>query len=87
MRGVIALADALRPEAIEAVATLRQAGLTPVLATGDNPRAARHIAAQLGIGDVHPEVLSDGKPELADRFQAVGARVAMVGMASTTRPR
>jgi Cu+-exporting ATPase len=79
MLGVIALADALRPEAIEAVAALRQAGLTPVLVTGDNPRAARHIAAQLGIGDVHPEVLSDGKPELAGRFQAVGARVAMVG--------
>jgi len=77
--GVIALADTVRPEAASAVTALRAAGLTPVLVTGDNPRAARHIAAQLGIGEVHAEVLPDGKAELAGRLQADGHKVAMVG--------
>ncbi len=77
--GVIALADTLRPEAIEAVAALRKAGLTPVLVTGDNPRAAAHIARQVGIDEVHAEALPDGKAGLAGRIQATGARVAMVG--------
>jgi P-type E1-E2 ATPase len=76
--GVIALGDTVRPEAAEAVTALRQAGLVPVLVTGDNPRAARHIA-RLGIGEVHAEMLPDGKAELAGRLQATGAQVAMVG--------
>jgi Cu+-exporting ATPase len=77
--GLIALADTLRPEAAEAVAAMRAAGLTPVLITGDNPRAARHIAAQLGITDVHAAVLPDGKAALVGHLQAQGAKVAMVG--------
>jgi heavy metal translocating P-type ATPase len=77
--GVIALADTLRPEAAEAITGLRRAGVTPVLVTGDNPRAAARIAAQLGIGEVHAGVLPDGKADLAGRLQAAGTRVAMVG--------
>jgi heavy metal translocating P-type ATPase len=77
--GVIALADTLRPEAAEAITGLRRAGVTPVLVTGDNPRAAAHIATQAGITDVRAGVLPDGKAELAGRLQAGGARVAMVG--------
>jgi len=77
--GVIALADTLRPEAAEAVAALRQAGLTPVLVTGDNPRAAAHIARAAGIDQVHAQVLPDGKAALVGELQAAGARVAMVG--------
>lgn len=77
--GVIALADTLRPEATEAVAELRAAGLTPVLVTGDNSRAAAHIAAQVGIDEVHAQVLPDGKADLVGRFQAGGHTVAMVG--------
>ncbi len=77
--GVIALADTLRPEAVEAVAALRQARLTPVLVTGDNPRAAAHIAAQAGIDEVHAAVLPEGKADLVGRFQHQGYRVAMVG--------
>jgi P-type Cu+ transporter len=79
MLGVIAIADMLRPEAAEAVAALRAAGVTPVLVTGDNPRAAAHVARQAGIGDVHAGVLPDGKADLAGRIQAAGHRVAMVG--------
>jgi P-type E1-E2 ATPase len=77
--GVIALADTLRPEAADVVARLRAAGLTPVLVTGDNPPAARHIAAQAGIDQVHAQVLPEGKAELAGRLQAAGHKVAMVG--------
>ncbi len=74
--GVIALADTLRPEAAEAITGLRRAGVTPVLVTGDNARAAAHIAAQLGLGEVHAGVLPDGKAGLAGRLQAGGARPA-----------
>jgi len=77
--GVIALADTLRPEAAGTVAALRAAGLTPLLVTGDNPRAARHIAGQAGIEEVHAQVLPDGKAGLAGRLQAAGHKVAMVG--------
>jgi len=77
--GVIALADMLRPEAAGAVAALRQAGLTPVLVTGDNPRAARHVARAAGIDQVHAQMLPDGKAALVGQLQAAGARVAMVG--------
>ena len=77
--GVIALADTLRPEAAQAVTALRQAGLTPVLVTGDNPRAARHIARAAGIGQVHAQVLPDGKAALVGELQAAGHKVAMVG--------
>jgi Cu+-exporting ATPase len=77
--GVLALADTLRPQAPGAVAELRAAGLTLVLVTGDNPRAARHIAAQAGIDEVHAQVLPEGKAALAGKLQAAGATVAMVG--------
>ncbi len=51
--GVIALGDTLRPQAAETVAALHQAGITPVMLTGDNHRAAAHIAAAAGIDQVH----------------------------------
>ena len=77
--GLIALGDQIRADAAPAVAELRAAGLTPVLVTGDNPRAAAHIAEQVGIGDVRAGVLPEGKAEIVREFQAGGTRVAMVG--------
>ncbi len=79
--GLIALADTPRPEATQMVADLRRAGLTPVLVTGDNPRAAAHIAAQVGIDAdaVHADMRPDGKADLVGDYQAAGHRVAMVG--------
>ena len=77
--GVIALADTLRPEAADVVAALRAAGLAPALVTGDNQHAARHIAAQLGIKEVHARVLPQGKAELVGDLQTAGHKVAMVG--------
>ena len=76
--GVIALGDAVRSEAQPAMAALRQAGLTPVLVTGDNERAARRVAEQLGIEQVHAAVLPEGKAELVRELQQ-HAKVAMVG--------
>jgi Cu+-exporting ATPase len=50
-----------------------------VLVTGDNPRAAHHVAEQLGITEVRAEVLPDGKAGLVRELQAGGAKVAMAG--------
>ena len=76
--GLLALGDRLRADASQAIATLRAAGVEPILVTGDNERAARAIAAQLGIETVHAGVLPGGKAEIIRRLQAHG-RVAMVG--------
>lgn len=77
--GVIALGDQLRTDAVEALAQLKADWLTPVLVTGDNPRAAAIIAAQLGIDDVRAGVLPEDKAAIVREFQTGGARVAMVG--------
>ena len=77
--GVIALGDEIRADAIEALAQMREAGLVPVLVTGDNERAARHVAAQLGIEDVRAGVLPQGKADIVRDLQADGTRVVMVG--------
>jgi heavy metal translocating P-type ATPase len=76
--GLLALGDTLRPDAAEAVATLRKAGLPTVLLTGDNERAARRIAREVGIDEVHAGVLPDGKAEVVRRLQT-RSKVAMVG--------
>ncbi len=76
--GIIALADVLREDAVEAVAGLKQAGVTPVLITGDNSRAAQRIAKELGIEEVHAGVLPGEKAEIIRRLQQQG-QVAMVG--------
>jgi heavy metal translocating P-type ATPase len=68
--GLLALGDTPRPDAAQAVATLRKAGLRAVLLTGDNERAARRIAREVGIDEVHAGVLPDGKAEVVRRLQA-----------------
>ncbi len=76
--GVIALGDALREDAGAAVAAMKQAGLIPVMVTGDNPGTARRVAKQLGIEEVYAGVLPGEKAEIVRRLQQQG-RVAMVG--------
>ncbi|GIU86010.1 MAG: carbonate dehydratase [Acidimicrobiia bacterium] len=78
-RGVLVVADTVRPEAAGAVRSLRALGLRPVLLTGDNGRAARAVARQVGIDDVVAEVLPAGKVDAIRALQAEGAVVAMVG--------
>jgi len=77
--GVIALGDEIRADAKDAAAQMRDAGLTPVLLTGDNQRAARHVADQLGIDDVRAGVLPEGKADIVRDLQRDGSRVIMVG--------
>jgi len=76
--GALTFGDALRPEAAEAVAQLKRAGLHVVLVTGDNARAAERIAREAGIEEFQAGVLPAGKAEIVRQFQSRG-RVAMVG--------
>jgi P-type Cu+ transporter len=76
---VLIVADTIKPTSAEAITGLRQLGLRPVLLTGDNERAARAVAAQVGIDEVIAEVLPADKVDLIRRLQADGQVVAMVG--------
>ena len=71
--------DTVKPTSREAVAELRELGLTPVLLTGDNESAARRIAAEVGIERVLADVLPGEKADEVKRLQADGEVVAMVG--------
>lgn len=77
--GLIGIADTLKPDAAEAIRRLREAGLEPVLLTGDNERTARAVANAVGIERVFAQVLPGEKAEVIRRLQADGTRVAMVG--------
>ncbi|MGI8874588.1 MAG: heavy metal translocating P-type ATPase [Egibacteraceae bacterium] len=76
--GAIALGDQLRSDAAKTVQRLRDLGVEPVLITGDNERAARHLAREAGIDEVHASVHPDDKATILRDLQQRG-RVAMVG--------
>ncbi|MFF9043222.1 heavy metal translocating P-type ATPase [Streptomyces parvulus] len=79
VRGVLAVADAVKETSAEAVAELRRLGLAPVLLTGDNRRVAESVAAAVGIDEVIAEVLPEEKVAVVERLRAEGRTVAMVG--------
>jgi len=78
-RAVLVVSDTIKPTSAEAIDGLRQLGLRPVLLTGDNERAAKAVAAQVGIDEVIAEVLPSDKVDVIKRLQAEGRVVAMVG--------
>ncbi|AEV84610.1 carbonate dehydratase [Actinoplanes sp. SE50] len=78
-RGVLAVADVVKPTSRDAIAALRRLGLTPVLLTGDNETVARAVAAEVGIDQVIAEVLPADKVEVVKRLQDRGKVVAMAG--------
>ncbi|KDN20227.1 heavy metal translocating P-type ATPase [Amycolatopsis rifamycinica] len=78
-RGVLVVADTVKPTSAEAIAQLRELGLTPVLLTGDNTAVARAVADEVGIGEVIAEVLPADKLDVVKRLQDEGKVVAMVG--------
>ena len=80
-RAVLVVADQLKPTAASAVASLRALGLRPVLLTGDSERAARQVAAELGIpaGEVFAGVRPEEKVAVIRELQAGGSPVAFVG--------
>ena len=82
LRGLLAFGDALKPGAAQAIARLAALGVRPVLVSGDNRGSAQAVAAQLGIEEVHAEVLPGAKAGVVAALRsglAPGAKVAMVG--------
>jgi Cu2+-exporting ATPase len=77
--GALALEDEIRPEAREAVATLRRMGRRVVLITGDAQQVAESVGRELGIDEVMAEVLPEDKDAKVAELQARGLSVAMVG--------
>ena len=73
------LADTLKPTSKEAVAHLQREGVNVIMATGDGMAAAQHIAKDVGIADVHAEMLPAAKRQLVQDLQAKGLIVAMAG--------
>ena len=71
--------DTVKESSADAIAQLRELGIEPILLTGDNEAAARHVARQVGIERVIAGVLPDGKRDTVADLQAEGRTVAMVG--------
>jgi Cu+-exporting ATPase len=79
VRGELVVSDTIKPSSAEAIRRLCGMGLRPVLLTGDNERAARAVAAAVGIDEVIAGVLPAGKVEAIRRLQETGRVVAMAG--------
>ena len=79
LAGVIAVADTLKEDSVQAIRGLEQLGLETAILTGDNQRTAEAIARKVGISRVLAEVLPDGKVEVIQDLQEKVGLVAMVG--------
>ena len=79
LAGIVAVADPIKASAAEAIKALHEAGLTIIMATGDNERTANAVAAQLGIDEVRAGVLPEDKKALIDELHNRGHKVAMAG--------
>jgi len=76
---VIGVGDSVKPDAADAVATMRGLGLSTVLLTGDHRSVAEEVAREVGVDEVISDVLPEHKGELVERLRAEGRSVAMVG--------
>ena len=79
LAGILAVSDAVKATTAEALATLRQAGIRVVMATGDGLTTARAVGQRLGIDEVHGEVKPADKLKLVEKLQSEGRVVAMAG--------
>ncbi len=79
LAALIAFADQIKYDARETVERLREAGMEPVMLTGDNERTAKAVAEQVGMTEYRAEVLPQDKVEAVQDLQRQGNRVAMVG--------
>lgn len=79
LAGLIAVSDPVKATTAEALATLRTAGITVIMATGDGVTTAKSVAARLGITEVYGEIKPQDKLALVERLQAEGKTVAMAG--------
>lgn len=79
VRGVIAVADTIRAESVDAVNALHLSGVASAMVTGDNARTAERIASDIGIEDIRAEVLPGEKADVVASYQQKGMSVAFVG--------
>lgn len=79
LRGLVSVADQVKPTSAEAIKQFKEIGLTPILLTGDNEIVANEIASEVGIERVIAEVLPSDKADVIKQLQADGKVVAMVG--------
>ncbi len=79
LAGFLALSDTLRPDAAAMIGELKQTGAEPVLLTGDHENAARHIARELDISEVHAGCLPEDKLNIIDGYQKKKQQVCMIG--------
>ena len=79
LAGIVAVADPIKDSTIPAIAALHALGLRVIMATGDNERTARAVAAKLGIDEVRAGVLPEAKKALIDALRAQGRKIAMAG--------
>ena len=77
--GLVAIADAPRESAAEAITAMKELGVRPVMLTGDNRQTAERIAGELAVDEVIAEVLPEDKAEKVKELQQQGRKVAMVG--------
>ena len=79
VKGAIALADIVRPESKEAIATLKQMGIQTMMLTGDNRKVAQWVSEEVGLDEYFAEVLPHEKSAKVKEVQARGLTVAMTG--------
>ena len=79
LAGLVGVVDSVKPTTAKALDDLHRLGFRIVMATGDNERTARSVAAKLGLDDVRADVLPRDKARIVEAFQSDGHRVAMAG--------
>ncbi|TIS78686.1 MAG: heavy metal translocating P-type ATPase [Mesorhizobium sp.] len=79
LAGFVAVADPIKATTVEAIRALHDSGLRIIMATGDNERTAKAVAAKLGIDEVRADMLPESKKTLIDELRAKGEGVAMAG--------
>jgi len=78
--GLISVADEIRPETVQSIVSLKAMGIRNItMLTGDNPRVARAVAAEIGVDDFRAGLLPEQKQEYVKRLQGEGQKVGMIG--------
>ncbi|WP_369056321.1 heavy metal translocating P-type ATPase [Kineococcus terrestris] len=87
LTGLVSLRDEVRPEAVEVLEALRRSGVRRiVMLTGDNPRTAAAVAAELGLEEFRAEVMPEHKQDVVRQLQGEGYVVAVVGDGTNDAP-